>query len=131
MKMLKHLNQIVPRPTSHGVGLKRVLLSGDETESAVTQIAVTRLAEGEVAAEHRHESMEEYFYFLKGVAAVCVDGCELLCREGDFLQVECGSCVDGCELLCREGDFLQVECGSRHSVLAKSEVEMLTVGVAV
>ena len=108
--MLKHLDQIVPRPTSHGVGLKRVLLSGDENESAVTQIAVTRLAEGEVAAEHLHESMEEYFYFLKGVAAVCVDGCELLCREGDFLQVE---------------------CGSRHSVLAKSEVEMLTVGVAV
>lgn len=109
-KMQKHLDQIPSLPTSHGVGLKRVLLSGDETESAVTQIAVTRLAEREVAAEHLHESMEEYFYFLKGVAAVCVDGCELLCREGDFLQVE---------------------CGSRHSVLAKSEVEMLTVGVAV
>lgn len=107
--MLKHLDQIVPRPTSHGVGLKRVLLSGDETESAVTQIAVTKLAEGEVAAEHRHESMEEYFYFLKGDAMVCVDGRELLCRKGDFLQVE---------------------CGRSHSVLAKSEVEMLTVEVA-
>lgn len=107
--MLKHLDQIVPRPTSHGVGLKRVLLSGDETETAVTQIAVTRLAEGEVAAEHRHESMEEYFYFLKGEAVVCIDGRELLCREGDFLQVE---------------------CGRSHSVFAKSEVEMLTVGVA-
>lgn len=107
--MLKHLEQIVPRPTSHGVGLKRVLLSGDETATSVTQIAVTRLAEGEVAAEHRHESMEEYFYFLKGEAVVCVDGRELLCREGDFLQVE---------------------CGWSHSVLAKSEVEMLMVGVA-
>ena len=108
--MLKHLDQIVPRLTSHGVGLKRVLLSGDETRSAVTQIAVTRLVEGEVAAEHRHESMEEYFYFLKGEAVVCVDGRELLCREGDFLQVE---------------------CGRSHSVSAKSDVEMLTVGVAV
>lgn len=107
--MLKHLDQIPSLPTSHGVGLKRVLLSGDETETAVTQIAVTRLAEGEVAAEHLHESMEEFFYFLKGEAVVCVDGRELLCREGDFLRVE---------------------CGSRHSVLAKSEVEMLTVGVA-
>lgn len=107
--MLKHLDQIVPRPTSHGVGLKRVLLSGDETETAVTQIAVTRLVEGDMAAEHRHESMEEYFYFLKGEAVVCIDGRELLCREGDFLQVE---------------------CGRSHSVLAKSEVEMLTVGVA-
>lgn len=107
--MLKHIDEIKPRPTSHGVGLKRVLLSGDETGSAVTQIAVTKLAVGEIAAEHRHESMEEYFYFLKGEAAVCVDGRELLCREGDFLQVA---------------------CGRSHSVLAKSEVEMLTVGVA-
>ena len=107
--MLKHLDQIVPRPTSHEVGLKRVLLSGDETASAVTQIAVTKLAVGEMAAEHRHESMEEYIYLLKGEAMECVDGRELLCREGDFLQVE---------------------CGRSHSVLAKSEVEMLTVGVA-
>lgn len=108
--MLKHLYQIVPRPTSHGVGLKRVLLSGDETETAVTQIAVTRLVGGDMATVHRHESMEEYFFFLKGEAVVCVDGCELLCREGDFLQVE---------------------CGLSHSVMAKSEVEMLTMGVAV
>lgn len=107
--MLKHLDQIVPRPTSHGVGLKRVLLFSDETETAVTQIAVARLTEGDVAAEHRHESMEEYFYFMKGEAVVRIDGRELLCREGDFLQVE---------------------CGRSHSVLAKSEVEMLTVGVA-
>ena len=35
MKMLKHLDQIAPRPTSHGIGLKRVLLSGDETEATV------------------------------------------------------------------------------------------------
>lgn len=76
----------------------------------MTQIAVTRLAEGEVAAEHRHESMEEYFYFLKGEAVVRIDGRELLCHEGDFLQVE---------------------RGRSHSVLAKSEVEMLTMGVAV
>lgn len=69
--MLKHLDQIIPRPTSHGGGLQRVLLSGDETEAAV--------------------------------------------------------CVDGRDLLCLEGDFLQVECGRSHSVMAKSEVEMLTV----
>ena len=49
--MLIHLVQVVTYLTSHGVGLKRILLSGNETESAVTQIAVTKLAEGEVAAE--------------------------------------------------------------------------------
>ena len=83
--MLKHFDQIVPRPTSHGVRLKRVLLSGDEMESAVIQIAVTKLAAGEIATEHRHASMEESFYFMKGEEVVKLDGRELLCREGDFL----------------------------------------------
>ena len=59
--MLKHLNDIEPVATSHGVGQKRVLLSKAETETGLTQIAVTRLKAGEVAEEHIHETMEEEF----------------------------------------------------------------------
>ena len=44
--MLKHLKDILPRLTSHGVGEKRVLLSAGETETAVTQIVVTTLHVG-------------------------------------------------------------------------------------
>ena len=50
--MLKHLNDIEPVATSHGVGLKRVLLSKAETEAGLTQIAVTRLKAGEACARN-------------------------------------------------------------------------------
>lgn len=50
--MLKHLKDILPRLTSHGVGEKRVLLSAGETETAVTQIVVTTLHAGETTNEN-------------------------------------------------------------------------------
>ena len=100
--MLKHLKDILPRLTSHGVGEKRVLLSADETETAVTQIAVT-------ANGHSHATMEEYFFFLHGEAALTIDGERTACHEGDFVQI-------------RKGTF--------HTLEAVSEVEVMTIGIA-
>ena len=85
--MLKHLKDILPRLTSHGVGEKRVLLSAGETETAVTQIAVTTLHAGETANGHSHATMEEYFFFLHGEAALTIDGERTACHEGDFVQI--------------------------------------------
>lgn len=41
--MFKLLKDILPTLTSHGVGHKRVLLGKEETESSITQVAVTTM----------------------------------------------------------------------------------------
>lgn len=106
--MLKHAKDIQPQPTSHGVGLKRVLVGGEETATAVTQVALTTLRAGETVDGHCHDSMEEMFFFLKGKAVVTVDGEELHCVDGDFVRI-----------LRRQF----------HTLRAVTDVEVLTFGV--
>lgn len=84
----KNLSDIIPLLTSHNVGLKRVLVCNDETESAITQIAVTTLRAGEETDRHKHESMEEYFLFVKGklfprVGSIPQPGLQLVSSQGE------------------------------------------------
>jgi quercetin dioxygenase-like cupin family protein len=106
----RSLCSIPPILTTHGIGEKRVLLANDETETAVTQIAVTHLKKGEQVAEHSHPTMEEYFYFLKG--------------EVRFTSGE-GTC------LCCAGDFVQVSAGVVHSLEVLEDAEVMTIGCAI
>lgn len=47
---MKHsLSDIHPVPSSHKVGMKRVLMAAEESGCTITQIAVTDLKAGEVA----------------------------------------------------------------------------------
>ena len=108
--MLKHLNEIEPVATSHGVGLKRVLLNKAETETRLTQIAVTKLKAGEVAEEHVHKTMEEEFFFISGAAEVEIDGKVVVCRAGDFLKIN---------------------HGVRHRLRAVEDTEMMTIGAVI
>lgn len=57
--MRRSLSDISPVPSSHKVGLKRVLLAANESGCAITQIAVTDLKAGEMAEAHVHEDMME------------------------------------------------------------------------
>ena len=43
------LSDLTPEPSSHQVGMKRVLLAAEESGCAITQIAVTDLKAEEVA----------------------------------------------------------------------------------
>lgn len=95
--------------TSHGVGEKLVLASNDETDSPITQIAVTRMCRGEMAESHVHPTMEEFFLFRKGQAALTVEGETLLCKEGDFIGIPAGSV---------------------HSLKAVTDMEVMTIGCA-
>ncbi len=109
-KMKKSLHQIAVKSTSHGVGQKRVLLSKEETESSLTQIAVTTLLAGEVAELHHHATMEECFFFLRGVAKLTVNGEAMECRDGDFVQVK---------------------CMESHKLEAVTDIDVMTIGVAI
>ena len=64
----KNIKELPIITTTHGVGEKRVLLNSQETSTPLTQIAVTRLKAGEMAKEHLHPTMEEFFLFQKGDA---------------------------------------------------------------
>ena len=61
----KKIKELPIITTTHGVGEKRVLLNNQETSTPLTQIAVTRLKAGEMAKEHLHPTMEEFFLFPK------------------------------------------------------------------
>lgn len=108
--MLKHLSDISPQPTTHGVGQKRILLSQAETDTNLTQIAITTLQAGETAEEHSHPTMEECFFFLSGEAKLTIEGNSVTCHEGDFVQVK---------------------CGERHKLEAVKETRVLTIGIQI
>lgn len=107
--MKRSLQEIQPVPSSHKVGMKRVLLTAEESGCAITQIAVTDLKAGEVAEAHVHEDMMEGFYVMSGVLDMVLDG-----------EVE----------HCKEGDFVWVRCGVRHELRAITDTRIMTIGCA-
>ena len=52
--MKKRLFDIHPCVTTHHIGQKYILLTNKDTNTDLTQIAVTQLKAGEVAEEHLH-----------------------------------------------------------------------------
>jgi mannose-6-phosphate isomerase-like protein (cupin superfamily) len=103
----KVLEDIIPIATSHKAGIKRVLLSANESGCSITQIAITDLQAGEVAAAHFHEDMQEGFYVLSGELVVVLGG-----------MVE----------HCKAEDFVFVKHGTSHELRAVSDVRMMTIG---
>ncbi len=107
--IIKELSKIVATPTVHEVGSKKVLLNSNETESAITQIAVTRLEKGEKVEPHIHKTMDEHYFFLEGEATL-------------FLNNE--------EHVCKNGTYILVCTGTTHSLKALTDVLFITIGVA-
>ena len=107
--IVRILSETQPHPTAHQIGLKQVLLANDETESKLTQIAVTTLRKGEEVEPHVHKTMDEHYLFESG--------------EGWFV-------LDGERIDCREGLFLLVPAGCEHSMVATTELKFMTIGVA-
>lgn len=54
----KKLIDIHPTVTTHHIGKKYILLTSEETNTDLTQIAVTQLKAGETAEEHLHLTMK-------------------------------------------------------------------------
>lgn len=108
--MIRHLADITPVTTSHGVGQKRVLLSSNESGCSLTQIAVTELKTGEIAAAHVHPDMQEGFYVLDGELEVYLDGKKTICSRDTFVYVE--------------------KCTS-HEMLALTNSRIMTIGCVI
>ena len=103
------LIDILPIRTSHGCGQKRILLRKEETNTTLTQIAITALSAGEESGAHIHPTMEECF----------------LVRKGEIrIELE-EKCISG-----SADDFIHIPAGTMHNVIALTNVELLTIGCA-
>ena len=85
--MKKRLFDIHPCVTTHHIGQKYILLTNKDTNTDLTQIAVTRLKAGEMAKAHLHPTMEEFFLFQKGDASMTVGKEQITCSSGDFISI--------------------------------------------
>jgi mannose-6-phosphate isomerase-like protein (cupin superfamily) len=108
--MKKKIIDIIPISTTHNVGEKRVLLNSQETSTPLTQIAVTRLKAGEMAKEHLHPTMEEFFLFQKGDAIMTVGKKQIICSSGDFISIP---------------------ANTLHSLKATTDIEIITIGCVI
>ncbi len=108
--LIKQLSSIHQVPTSHSCGLKQVLLSNEEANSKITQIAITQLKQGETAEEHCHLDMLECFFIISG-----------------NLQVK----INGAIYQCTENDFIMVDCNERHELKALTDCRFMTIGCAI
>ena len=106
--LLRHIVDIAPVSTSHGVGEKRVVATREEVGNTVTQIARTRLKAGEEVEAHVHPTMDEHFFFLEGEC-----------------EVEIGRKVRSC----KAEDYLFIPSGSKHSIKVEKETIMITIGL--
>lgn len=108
--MKKKIIDIIPISTTHGIGEKQILLNNQETSTPLTQIAVTRLKAGEMAKEHLHPTMEEFFLFQKGDAIMTVGEEQITCSSGDFISIP---------------------ANTLHALKAITDIEIITIGCAV
>lgn len=107
MKELASIQQI---PTSHGIGFKKVLCLKEETESNITQIAITELKAGDNVATHVHADIEEFFIIEEG---------------------KCSFTIDGKKIIVKTGSYIQMPAGVKHSIRAITDVKMITIGCSI
>ena len=106
--LLRHISDIETVSTSHGVGEKRVIVTQGTIGKPVTQIARTKLQEGEKVEEHVHPTMDEHFFFLSG---------------------QCVFTLDGINKVCKSDDYLFVPAGCKHRIDVTKETVMITIGI--
>ena len=86
--MQRSLHEIQPAATSYEMGLKRVLLSANESGCSITQVAVIELKAGEHSAKHIHPDLQDLFFILEGEIDITIDGEVHHCGKEDFVFVE-------------------------------------------
>jgi mannose-6-phosphate isomerase-like protein (cupin superfamily) len=95
---------------NHQSGYKKILFSGSDCDSPITQIAAGCLPAGEIVEEHEHPSMEEFFFFQSGIGYLTIDG----------FTHEVSSDI-----------IIRVPVGARHMLVAQTDLRFFYFGIAV
>ena len=111
MMIHRNIEDIDAVPTSHGAGMKKVLIAKHETPSNITQIAYTTVDKGEHILGHTHTDMEEHFFIEKGSGCIVLNGVEYPMHDGDYFYVPAGMMHELC--------------------IGDTPVKMMTIGVLV
>lgn len=106
---IKQLSKIIPVSTNHTFGMKQVLLKKEETNTNITQIAITKLNKGETIEYHTHPTMEEFFFVRKGKIQIKTDNDREICE------------VD---------DFIIIKQNTSHAIEAITDCEIMTIGAS-
>ena len=77
---------ITPLATSYEMGLKRVLLSANESGCSITQVAVLELKAGDRSAKHIHPDLQDLFYVLEGEIEITIGKEVNRCKKDDFVR---------------------------------------------
>lgn len=77
-------------PTAHLSGFKKVFLRNEDTTSKLTQFAFGCFKPGEICPSHKHDTMEELFYFISGNGVYRVGNDEIKLSPGTFLRIPAG-----------------------------------------
>ena len=93
--------------TSHEVGLKKTI-ENQGKDSLIPQIALGLLKKEEEIPIHKHKSMIEYYYFLKG--------------RGEFI-------IESQTFNCKPGVFIKVKNDLKHSLKANEDLEFFYFGI--
>ena len=107
--LLRHIDDIKPVSTSHGVGEKRIVALRGDVGYPITQIARTRLEAGETVESHIHPTMAEHFFFLEG---------------------ECEISIDNEVHICKANDYLFISATHSHAINVIKDTVLLTIGLA-
>ena len=86
-QFLKNIDKISDESISHSSGVKKVFIKNDDTETALTQFAWSKLKSGESCKNHLHPTMDEYFFVYKGSGTYVIDKEQLQIQEGDFIRI--------------------------------------------
>jgi len=87
LRLFEYLENIEGEPTAHLSGLKQVFLRNEDTNSAITQFAYSTFKPGEVCDWHKHPTMIESFFFIKGNGKYYVEDEIVELHPGTFLSI--------------------------------------------
>ncbi|WKK66469.1 cupin domain-containing protein [Lutimonas zeaxanthinifaciens] len=73
--------------TNHHTGLKKVLITDSDCASDLTQAAIGTLSAGQEIENHKHQTMEEFFFFSHGFGLFNIEGEDYECKAGTFIKI--------------------------------------------
>jgi len=85
------LDNIDAKVTAHGIGIKKVFITGDQCDSNITQVAFGELKMYEKIENHLHTTMDEFYFFIEGQATFIIDSNDFSCPAGTFVKVPAGA----------------------------------------
>lgn len=109
MDIYKNLSELEPQTINHGDGLKYVFRSNETLNNKLTQIAFGVFMPNQTCNYHVHETMDEYFFFIKGSGKYEIND--------DVFEIS-------------PNMFIEIKAGSTHKLIAYENLEYVYWGVA-